>query len=334
MEAIRTDHVLTMVSSFGRSDFPIDIIFEEKFTIIGYNIILSLVLGLFSWNFYFFLDRNAQFRSWTRVGLMGILLFFLAGFFYLGGEIMITSFYNKNNFEIGELSSFRSFFIYFLYLGVGNTLLFSSFQFRDILGPEMYRSILKGNYASPQQERRVFMFLDLNDSTKIAEKLGHIKYSEFLQDVFHYMTDPIYSNEATIYQYIGDEIVLTWKTELGLKDCNCINVFYDIEKGLMGKNEFFLEKYGIIPKFKAGVHRGVVTGVQVGVIKRELAFHGDVLNTAARLQAKCKELNVPILVSEDVKEKLPYDFVEMGEYMFKGKSVPTKIYTIAQDQKL
>jgi adenylate cyclase len=42
----------------------------------------------------------------------------------------------------------------------------------------------------------------------------------------------------------------------------------------------------------------------VGEIRKELAYHGDVLNTAARIQGKCNEFKKRLLVSEPMKAVL------------------------------
>ena len=62
------------------------------------------------------------------------------------------------------------------------------------------------------------MFLDLKSSTTHAEQLGHIKYSQLIQDCFYELTEVVTRREAQIYQYVGDEIVLTWPYEKGIKN--------------------------------------------------------------------------------------------------------------------
>ena len=42
----------------------------------------------------------------------------------------------------------------------------------------------------------------------------------------------------------------------------------------------------------------------MGGIKREIAFHGDALNTAARLLELCREYDAPVLVSGRVRKSL------------------------------
>ena len=69
------------------------------------------------------------------------------------------------------------------------------------------------------------MFMDLRGSTAIAEKLGHHKYSEMMQSCFHDLTSIVINYKASIYQYVGDEVVLTWEKERGITNNNCIKAF-------------------------------------------------------------------------------------------------------------
>ena len=81
--------------------------------------------------------------------------------------------------------------------------------------PGIMWKLFSGRYYHPVVEERIFMFLDLKSSTTIAEKLGHIKYSRLIQDCFYDVTDVIDKSKAEIYQYVGDEIVVTWEMEKG-----------------------------------------------------------------------------------------------------------------------
>lgn len=87
-------------------------------------------------------------------------------------------------------------------------------------GPGHMFQIIMGRYHKPSTENRIFMFLDLKDSTTIAEKLGHIIYSKLLQQCFFDLNKLIPNSRAEIYQYVGDEAVLTWK----IKNSNPISL--------------------------------------------------------------------------------------------------------------
>ena len=72
------------------------------------------------------------------------------------------------------------------------------------------------------------MFLDMKSSTTLAETLGGQQYFSLLNTFFRDISEPILERGAEIYQYIGDEVVLTWPVESGFWDANCIRVFFEI----------------------------------------------------------------------------------------------------------
>ncbi len=149
------------------------------------------------------------------------------------------------------------------------------------------------------------MFLDLRSSTTYAEQIGHEKFSEMIQDCFYDLAMVVEEHRAEIYQYVGDEAVLTWKMKNGLSDHNSLRAFFAFDDRLKSRSEYYREKYGFIPEFKAGLNGGEVMVAEVGEIKKEIAYHGDVLNTGARIQARCNFYGRNLLISERLKELFP-----------------------------
>lgn len=98
------------------------------------------------------------------------------------------------------------------------------------------------------------MFLDLKGSTGIAEKLGEHKYFRFIQKVFKDVTPVLLETKGEVYQYVGDEIVITWKVDNGIKDSNCIRCFQNIVKLLEDLTPLYEEQFGVVRIFKAGLH--------------------------------------------------------------------------------
>ena len=66
------------------------------------------------------------------------------------------------------------------------------------------------------------------------------------------------------------------------------------------KRKQYQSKYGMVPEFKAGIHCGRVIVTTIGKQKKDIVYHGDVLNTTARIEKKCNELQVKLLVSADL----------------------------------
>lgn len=103
-----------------------------------------------------------------------------------------------------------------------------------------------------------------------------------------------------------------------------------MQKTIHSKSEHYLKKYGIIPEFKAGIHFGDVTAGEIGIIKRDITFSGDVLNTASRIQGMCNQFNVGILISSELINKIKHQFKveEIGSIELRGKEQNVAISTV------
>jgi len=164
-------------------------------------------------------------------------------------------------------------------------------------GPGMFSKLLLGQYYRPRREARVFMFLDMKSSTTHAENLGEATYFNLLKDCFADMTGPILDNAGEIYQYVGDEVIVCWPLAKGLDQGRCVRTFLAIKAQLERRAKHYQTQYGVQPVFKAGFHFGEVMAGEIGVIKRDITYSGDVINTASRIQTLCNEYDTDHLIS-------------------------------------
>lgn len=204
-------------------------------------------------------------------------------------------------------------------------------QINDKFGHGVLWNLIRGKYHDAQEEERIFMFLDLKSSTATAEKLGNRLYHDFLRDYFADITNAILYNKGQIYQYVGDEVVITWLKDDGVADYHCLKCYFDIKSSIEKQRAKYEEKYGFIPEFKAGLHTGKVIAGEVGIIKRDITYSGDVLNTASRIQSKCNELGVTILASESLlklfSSDMPFRKRSLGEIELRGKALKVSLST-------
>lgn len=195
----------------------------------------------------------------------------------------------------------------------------------DKYGPGNFRNLLLGRYFHPRKEERIFMFLDIRSSTMIAEQIGNEQYFRFIHDFINDATPAILYTKGEIYQYVGDEIVVSWTMLNGLEENNCLNCFFDIQAAIQRKRKRYLKLFSYIPEFKAGLHYGSVITGEIGTIKKEIAFSGDVLNTASRIQSECNKHQVDLLLSDDLLELLDlsprqYTIRSIGKIQLRGKA--------------
>ncbi|MBC7934520.1 MAG: adenylate/guanylate cyclase domain-containing protein [Rhizobacter sp.] len=259
-----------------------------------------------------------------------ILLFVLIRFILF--DLLISSSPYGTVFTVTNKSWEYVFIILMIYYFFMTLVVNFINQVNKKYGPGVLLPLLLGKYRNPQEEERIFMFLDLKSSTSIAEVLGHLNYSSFIRDSFMDINQLLRQYNAAVYQYVGDEIVVTWVVNDGLKNFACIRFFFACEKQFLARKQYYIMQYGFLPHFKAGLHMGKVTAVEIGEIKRDIAYHGDTLNTAARMQSLCNEYKKKFLVSnyffEISKMNEHFKTENMGMITLKGKKMSVGILSV------
>ena len=208
-------------------------------------------------------------------------------------------------------------------------------EFSQSIGVGTLSNFFLGKYHHPLEEERIFMFLDMKSSTTIAENLGHVKYFEMLREYFFDLSEAVIDYAGTIYQYAGDEMIICWKLKEGLRNNNSIDCFFAMKRALTSRSEKYNQQFGVLPGFKAGLHYGMVTAGEIGSLKKEIVFTGDVLNTSARIQGLCNQHDAELLVSEDMVKMLQlpakYKIRSVGENMLKGRGKAMELFSITTD---
>ncbi|GAB4417293.1 MAG: hypothetical protein OHK0039_27440 [Bacteroidia bacterium] len=184
------------------------------------------------------------------------------------------------------------------------------------------------------EEDRIFMFLDLKSSTRIAEELGHVRYFNLLNDFFADISEPIAAYQGEIYQYVGDQVVVSWPLATGVAEGRCIACFFAILQQMEVYEARYQARYGLVPTFKAGMHYGRVSAGVIGTIKRETVYSGDVLNTTSRIEGLCNRFQASLLVSQDLLEILPEAYSQpaapIGSFYLRGRQKPISLYSVSR----
>ncbi len=244
-------------------------------------------------------------------------------------ELRASLFSQKVWSNVWAFMSDYSFLSVLLYMVAA--ILVSQFytEVSENIGHEALNNFFTGKYHRPVQEERIYMFLDMRSSTTIAENLGHVRYFEMLREYFADLSEPVIKYSGEIYQYAGDEMIVSWDLKKGLANNNCIECFFAMKAAIARQTEKYQENFGLLPQFKAGFHCGKVTTGEIGVIKKEIVFTGDVLNTTARIQGLCNQYKVDILISADLVKKLSplIQIKSMGENELKGRDEKIELFT-------
>lgn len=310
-------------------------------TSLVYASIFSFLAGLVQGGIeVFWLKRRlAKFLFWKKILLK--ILFYLT--FLILFVIVLTLTSNAARYDtgifdpkvLGNLWQFMRSFAFWSVIIYCIVILYVALFYSE-MGEYMGNGVLYnysfGKYHKPKQETRIFMFLDMKSSTTIAEKIGHVKYFDLLKTYYADMTDAILETSGQIYQYVGDEIVVSWSKKEGIYANNCIECFSKISKAIAKNEAYYLERFGVVPEFKAGYHLGEVTTGEIGIIKKDIIHTGDVLNTTARIQAQCNVYNAKALISGDLLGELQKEdsisFSQIGELVLRGKTESVTLHSL------
>jgi len=301
-----------------------------------YAIVLGVIIGIFYAIIEFLFDSylNKRIALGLNIVIKSIIYFILIIIL-----LSIISVLVEDEFDIdisNDLGWWRKdhfFWNTVIYFNVAS-IVFSFIKIaNNKFGRGVFFNMLIGRYRKPKEEERILMFLDLKDSTTIAEQLGHKRYSRYIQDCFFDLNTVLNKHEAEVYQYVGDEAVISWTTKRGFKNNNCVHLFFAFQLQLNKREAYYLKTYNSFPVFKAGLHCGKLMIAEVGSLKKELAYHGDVINTASRIQGLCNSYNASILISDAVLNKLKSNnnlhSDSKGAIKLKGKESVTDIFEIS-----
>jgi adenylate cyclase len=303
------------------------------------SIIVGILYGAVLGTTEYFLEK--QFFRRRSLGITFLLklvvslltLSFLFGLirFVLFEQLMLPMMQQEKS-PLSDSSWKYMFYIFLVYYFLMACVITFITQVNKKYGPGVLVPLLLGKYRQPKEEERIFMFMDLQSSTSIAEQLGHLRYSSFIRDSFMDINQVIVKHNAEIYQYVGDEIVLSWHMAEGLNDLWCIRFYFACGEQFANRAAYYQQQYGRLPFFKAGLHGGKITVVEIGEMKRDIAYHGDTINTAARIQNLCNTYQKSLLLSKGFTEvegfNEQFSSVSLGIVTLKGRVEPVELVSV------
>ncbi|MBY3180626.1 adenylate/guanylate cyclase domain-containing protein [Rhizobium laguerreae] len=211
----------------------------------------------------------------------------------------------------------------FLYALAVCTMLIFVLRVRELLGREVFLSMLISRYRNPVKEERVFLFIDLVDSTAFAEKHGDLRAQQLLSSLFATFAEPVRRNKGMINDYVGDAAIITWPLARGVKDARCVRCIFDILADIEANAAGWRKNYGQVPKLRAALHGGEIITAEIGVDHHKISYFGDTVNTTARLETLCRSLNRSVLISSELARriKFPDDISceDLGTHAVKGR---------------
>lgn len=298
----------------------------------------GLLFGLLE--LFFFQKRFARLKFWDAV-LRKFLIYSVLLFILISAISLIFNSWLSGR-SLADVQAWQQTYAFissealwhpvfpFLLLAILSSFLL---QLSERFGPNELWRIFTGKYNKPQEEHRIFMFLDLNKSTTLAEELGNQQFYQFLNDFYFDIAPVITKYMGEVVDYVGDLIIISWTYDRGTDRNRCIACFSEFERTIASKQSVYESSYNNVPNFKAAVHCGKVIVGEMGKIKKSIKFSGDVLNTTARVEKVCGDLGAKIAVTQDLISILKdHDFIfeKASNIQLKGKAQPVDIYTLGK----
>lgn len=306
------------------------------------SVALGLAMGLVS--AWFELDALPRYaRRWTAAVVIGArTVFYAAAAAFFIVALVGWAGRNQLGLELREVyrhPGVQSFLESRTFLGALVLLTTASFainfirQVRLMLGPSTLGALLVGRYRVPVREERAFLFLDLTGSTALAQRLGPRRFNDFKNDFFRDVVEPILATGGQIYQYVGDEVVITWRVRGGRLPVHPVETFFLLDAALARRSSSYQRRYGAVPTYKAGLHCGTVATAEVGELKKDIVHSGDVVNVTARIEGQCHALSARLLASDAALALAPLpDGVRaeaVGEIRLRGREGAVPLFRVS-----
>jgi class 3 adenylate cyclase len=201
-----------------------------------------------------------------------------------------------------------------------------------LIGSRVLFNVIIGRYRRPVREDRVLLFLDLVGSTSLAEKMGELRMHQLLTQFFFDIDRAIRAHGGEVHAYVGDEVIVTWRVAADMSERRYLDCFFAIQDEIAKRAEAYQREFGLVPNFRAGLHAGPVVISECGDSRRQVAYFGDTMNVAARLQGYCKEVGRALLVSADLLRLVRpgSDLVveALGPTQLRGRAAVVEVFAV------
>jgi adenylate cyclase len=172
------------------------------------------------------------------------------------------------------------------------------------IGIETLFHLTVGTYHRPVIQEKVLVFLDINNSTALAERLGAVQTKSMVGKFLFDISKPITDHRREIYLYKGDGLIALWDWREAVRGNKVLRGIDAVFATIRREEPEYLEQFGVFPSFRIGIHGGEVVVSEQGDTKRAIGVYGSTINIAARMEEAAKTHDIACAISGDVAEAL------------------------------
>ena len=169
---------------------------------------------------------------------------------------------------------------------------------RELLGRQIFVSVMIGRYRRPIEEQRVFLFVDIVNSTGYAQHFGALAAAAYIGYVFDLIALPVRLSGGSIDDYVGDAVLISWPHLQGTKGAKCLRCALEINRELEKRSLASIRRFGDTPALRSLIHAGSVVTAEVGADHHKITYFGDTINAAGKLQNMIKAFDPGIFITD------------------------------------
>ncbi len=211
------------------------------------------------------------------------------------------------------------------------------------LGPHRGDQVLEGRIRRGDGEEihAVIWFCDLRGSTRLAAEMPRDEYIAMLNAFFECTAGPMLEYGGEVLNFLGDGALGIFPVSNGAaadercpeEDAACARALRAVREAFVRVHHLNDERAGrgLKPlRFGIGLHRGDVTYGNIGVPQRlDFTVIGSAANETARIEAMCKRLEKPVLISSELARVVREPLRSLGFHVLPGVPEPHEIFTLA-----
>jgi adenylate cyclase len=197
------------------------------------------------------------------------------------------------------------------------------------IGVETLFHLMVGTYHRPVLQDKVLVFVDINGSTAMAERLGPLETRSLIGKFLFDISKPIIDHGGEIYVYKGDGLIALWGWNRAIRQNTLLHAVDAVFAAVRREHAEYQRRFGVVPAFRIGIHGGKVVVSEQGDTMRSIGIYGDTINIAARMEDAAKTHRVACAISGDVALALDNSsgqLVPIGTETIKGISAPISIF--------
>ena len=173
-----------------------------------------------------------------------------------------------------------------------------------------------------------------SSSTGLAEHLGAVQIKSLVGKFLFDISKPITDYGGEIYLYKGDGLIALWNWNDAIRGNRILRAIDAVFAAVRREEAAYQRQFGVVPRFRIGVHGGEVVVSEQGDTKRAIGVYGSTINIAARMEEAAKTHNVACAISGDVAQALSDGeerLLPLGDQPVKGISVEIPIFEYRVD---